>query len=138
MNQLAALPRDGERGLLEWLFDLPVRRGDEIDLWSMRWFRDHKNPRKDPKNTTKQWTVQLAFDLPGLGPVQVVVRLNDEQVSTHFFAENQATVPLFNRHLDELRQSLLSAGLDVDSLECTPGCIPEYHQKMKTFIREQV
>ncbi|MCO6412101.1 MAG: flagellar hook-length control protein FliK [Thiogranum sp.] len=121
LHQLAALPREGERGLLEWLLELPVRHGHSIDLWSMRITRD---PREQPQGggaSTPLWSVQLAFDLPGLGPLRAQVRLAGERVSTRFWAEQPATLPLLNNHLHELRQALGDAGLEVGDLDCLPG-----------------
>jgi hypothetical protein len=124
LNQLAALPREGERGLLEWLFELPIRRGDDIDLWSLRLFRDPRQRQQDNEGHTPSWSVQLAFDLPGLGPVQARVQLSGEQVSTHFWTQREQTLPLLNSHLHELRQAMTAAGLDVGELKCRTGCMP--------------
>jgi len=124
LSQLAAVPREGERGLIEWLFDLPVRRGDDIDLWSVRIFREaEQQPRRNrPRSDT--WTVQLAFDLPGLGAMQAQVRLHNETVSARFWASNPDTVPLLEQHLHELRRSLLAAGLEVSDIDCCHGTLP--------------
>lgn len=121
MNQLAALPRDAERGLLEWLFELPIRRGDELDLWSMRLFRDPRGHAQRGVAAPPAWSVQLAFDLPGLGPMQAQVQITGQQVSTQFWVEHTATLPLLREHLHELRQALLHVGLEVGELDCRPG-----------------
>jgi len=124
LHQLAALPREGERGLLEWLLEVPIRRGDDIDLWSMRIFAEHRQQQHEVRRQLPSWSVQLAFDLPGLGPIQAQVQLAGEQVSTRFWAEQQDTLPLLREHMHELRQALSDAGLDVDQLECQPGPRP--------------
>jgi hypothetical protein len=124
LSQLAALPRDGERGLLEWLFELPVRRGDDIDLWSLRVYREPDSQPRDRRPRPPCWSVLLAFDLPGLGPVQARVRLVGERVSTDFWAAHQHTVPLLNGHLHELRRSLSAVGLEVAELKCRAGSMP--------------
>ncbi len=123
LNQLAALPRDGERGLLEWLFELPIRRGDDLDLWSMRLFRDPPGDAQQRDFPAPAWSVQLAFDLPGLGPMQAQVRITGQQVSTQFWVEQAATLPLLRDNLPELRQALLHIGLEVGELECRTGPI---------------
>ena len=124
LHQLAALPREGERGLLEWLLEVPIRRGDDIDLWSMRIFAEHRQQQHEVRQQVPNWSVQLAFDLPGLGPIQAQVQLAGEQVSTRFWAEQQDTLPLLREHMHELRQALSEAGLDVGELECQPGPRP--------------
>ncbi len=124
LHQLAAVPREAERGLLEWLFELPIRRGDAIDLWSMRLLQDGSEQQHEAKQPVKRWAVQLAFDLPGLGPVQAQVQLCNEQVSTRFWAEQADTLPLLREHMHELREALHTAGLDVGELECRRGPRP--------------
>jgi len=119
LQQLAALPREGERGLLEWLFELPIRRGDELDVWSVRLFAEHR--QQGGRQQGRNWSVQLAFNLPGLGPMQAQVQLTGERVSTRFWAEHQETLPLLREHMHELRQALGEAGLDVGELECQAG-----------------
>ena len=138
LHQLAALPREGERGLFEWLFELPIRRGDGLDLWSMRLYREPDAQARERDHKQANWSMQLAFELPGLGPVQALVQLADETVSTRFWAEDAHTVPLFNRHLDELRHALLDAGLDVADLDCLPGSIhPDKATPAENFISEK-
>jgi flagellar hook-length control protein FliK len=138
LHQLAALPREGERGLLEWLFELPIRRGEDIDLWSMRVFAEHRQQQQETRQQAPNWSVQLAFDLPGLGPMQVQLQLAGEQVSTRFWAEHQDTLPLLREHMHELRQALSEAGLDVGELECQPGPRPAVKTSSnQALIREK-
>lgn len=137
MQQLATVPRDGERGLVEWLLDLPVRRGENIDLWSMRWYREPESAAGE-KPGIQGWCVQLAFDLPGLGPMQALVQLQGEQVTTRFWTQQAQTLPLLRAHLGELRQALQAAGLKVAELDCHTGSIPATDTKPgKSFIREK-
>lgn len=124
LQQLASMPREGERAAPEWLFDLPVRRGENIDLWSWRVFRDGNGQAAEAQRQAG-WSVQLAFDLPGLGPVQAQVRLDGEAVSTQFRTRDASTVPLFEAHLHELHLALTRAGLEVGELQCLPGEFPD-------------
>ncbi len=139
LHQLAAVPREGERGLLEWLFDLPIRRGDDIDLWSMRLLRGSDEQPHEAQQPVQRWTAQLAFDLPGLGPVQAQVQLCNEQVSARFWTEQTDALPLFHEHMHELRDALHTAGLDVGELECRHGPRPaERTGAEQALIREKV
>lgn len=124
LNQLAALSRDPRGAQAEWLIELPVRRDQEIDVWSLRLFRDRDDRNRRPAETSRAWVVQLAFDLPGLGPVQAQVRWADERVSAGFWAEREATVPLIERRLHELEAGLRAEGLDVASVVCHRGTLP--------------
>jgi len=139
LNQLAAVPRESERGLLEWLFELPIRRMDAIDLWSMRLLRDNRGQQYEAQPPSPRWTVQLAFDLPGLGAVQAQVQLRNERISAYFWTEQTDTLPLFNTHLHELRAALGTAGLEVDELDCRHGARPAGHSGSEhPLIRERV
>jgi len=121
LSQLAALPRDGERGVLEWLFELPLRRGDDLDLWSLRLWREPPDQEQPGASPTPLWSIQLAFDLPGLGPMQAQLQIAGQQVSTHFVAEQPATLSLLREHLPDLRQALAQLGLQVAELDCRRG-----------------
>jgi len=123
LSQLASLPREGERGLVEWLFDIPVRRADDIDFWSARMLRE-KDDQSSEADDDAGWSVQLAFDLPGLGPMQAQIQLQGERVSTHFWASNTDTLPLLRENLHELRSSFNEVGLEVGDIDCQAGQIP--------------
>ncbi len=137
LHQLASQPRDGDRGLLEWLFELPVRRGDELDLWSLRIAREAPGKRDTAQRQAPRWSVQLAFDLPGLGPVQAQVTLQGERVSTRFWPGNASVLPLFREHLQELQGMLSAAGLDVGELDCRPGPMPAGARPHQALIRDK-
>ena len=139
LHQLAAVPREGERGLLEWLFELPIRRGDDIDLWSLRLLHDRDQPAQPARQPSPHWTVQLAFDLPGLGPVQAQVQLRDARVSAHFWTQQAEALPLFRDHLHELRTALNGAGLEVEELNCRHGSLQTGKGSVdQALIREKV
>jgi len=123
LNQLAALPRDAERGVLEWLFELPLRRGEELDLWSMRFWRESPEQTRQRASAAPLWSIQLAFDLPGLGPMQAQLQIAGQQISTHFWVEQAATLPLLREHLPELREAFSQLGLQVAEMDCRGGAL---------------
>ncbi|HSJ47354.1 MAG TPA: flagellar hook-length control protein FliK [Gammaproteobacteria bacterium] len=123
LSQLASLPQSRDTGL-EWLLDLPVRRGEETDVWSLGIRRDEPQGSRDQERQGPLWTVQLAFDLPGLGPMQARVSLRGQQVSTWFWATREDTMPLLQDHLQELRRELEASGLQVAQLHCLRGSMP--------------
>ena len=125
LHQLASQPRDADRSLLEWMFDLPVRRGSDIDLWSLRLIRERETEHDEHKPARHRWSVELAFDLPGLGPVQARVQLLGAQVSTRFWVERPPARALFRQHLDTLRDLFDEAGLKVGQLDCEAAPMPE-------------
>lgn len=124
LSQLASLPQGRDTGQ-EWLFDLPVRRGEETDVWSLSIRHDDPSGSRSQEVQGPLWTVQLAFDLPGLGPMQARVSLRGEQVSTWFWATRDEALPLLQQHLQELRRELEASGLRVGELHCLRGRMPE-------------
>jgi hypothetical protein len=124
LSQLASLPQGRDTGL-EWLLDLPVRRGEETDVWSLGIRRDDQAGGRGQHTGGPLWTVQLAFDLPGLGPMQARVSLRGEQVSTWFWATREEALPLLQQHLQALRRELEGSGLQVAELHCLRGPMPE-------------
>lgn len=119
LHQLASLP-DGSEPQPTWLLELPLRHQAQIDLFHLRIGRDTAGP-PDATVEGRPWVVNLAFDLPGLGPVQARVAILGEQVSTTFWSEQASTTQAFHAHLETLRQNLQQAGLGVGDLLCRTG-----------------
>jgi hypothetical protein len=126
LNQLASLPQERQQ-LPEWLVELPVRRGeDAIDVWSLRIRREGGQGDEDADGNRPGWTVMLAFDLPGLGPVQARVSLNGERdISTRFLSEQGEPLRRLTEHLPQLRARLEQSGLVVNELDVKRGRLRE-------------
>lgn len=120
LHQLASQPADGDQRQV-WLLELPVRRDQQVDLWHLRIEREGADDGDESRRSGTGWTVKLAFDLDGLGPVQARVGLHGGLVSTAFWTERPGTQMLFQRHLEELRRQLQAAGLDVGGMSCQVG-----------------
>ncbi len=125
LNQLASQHTDGDQRQV-WLLELPVRRDQTtLDLLHLR--IEQENDTGSGTARRQQgggWTVQVALDLDGLGPVQARIGLRNGQVSTAFQTEREGTSELFRLHLDELRTQLEVAGLDVAAMSCQVGQTP--------------
>ncbi len=118
-----------EAGRPAWSMELPVRSEQGINLFDIRIHREppfpvpwsnedaqHKQPQAEPR-----WSVRLAFDLEGLGPVQAVIALQQEQISVHFHAQENQTSVLFNEYAEMLGSRLRQAGLEVATIDCRQG-----------------
>ncbi len=118
-----------EAGRPAWSMELPIRSEQGINLFDIRIHQEppFPNPWSNEEGQRKQpqeeqcWSVRLAFDLQGLGPVQAVIALHQEQVSVHFHAQKNQTSVLFNKHMDMLSSRLRQAGLDVATIDCRQG-----------------
>ena len=126
LNQLASLPQERQQ-TPEWLVELPVRRGeDAIDVWGLRIRREDGRGSEDDTGNRPGWTVMLAFDLPGLGPVQARVSLSGERdIRTQFLSEQGEPLRRLTEHLPRLRARLEQSGLVVNELEVRRGRLRE-------------
>lgn len=122
LHQAASLP-GGEQTPNSWTFELPLRNGQQIDLFDIV-IEEKKAREQDDGQEGHPWNITLAFDLDGLGPVYARLRLIKDKVSTLFWAERAETTLLFNRHLNELSQRYREAGLEADELRCFQGTPP--------------
>lgn len=121
LSQLASVPTDTTAAPM-WTLELPVRNEPRTDTWHLRFTQERRGG--DIANPDI-WSVALAFDLEGLGPVRAFVSVIGEQVSTALWAEENSTVALFDRHLEELRESFHAAGLVVGRVDCRHGAPAE-------------
>ena len=124
-QQLHNLSHDPQRPL--WLLELPVRHENGVDVFDLRIRRETEEQHAARERAQHTWTVMLAFDLQGLGPVRAQVNLVQDQISTFWWANQANTVELFHQHLDQLQHRITSAGLKVNKLQCKQG-IPDTAQ----------
>jgi hypothetical protein len=121
-QQLQSLQAD-QQGRHVWLMELPVRHEDGIDLFDLRVERDAQHQQQGEQE--QGWSLTLAFDLEGLGPIRVKVSLVAEAISATFWTELPETRHLFHEHIEQLRSRLHQSGLEVNELSCQCGIPPE-------------
>ncbi|MDY6980378.1 MAG: flagellar hook-length control protein FliK [Pseudomonadota bacterium] len=118
LQQLHSLQSE-QTGRPMWAMELPIRSEEGIDLFDLRIRQEE--PEEGDSDYQRPWRVSLAFDLEGLGPVQVNLTLIGQTVSARFQMQEEPTRSLFDSALDHLRSRLHGAGLDVGRLECARG-----------------
>ena len=106
-----------------WQLELPVRWGDQTALISLVLQREPR-PAQDT-GSPPLWIAILAWDLPRLGPMQARISLFGDQVSVHFYSENEATANEIHNTLAELRAALQSRDLIVGRIASKRGKHPE-------------
>lgn len=116
LNQLASVPGDQTSAPL-FTLELPVRRGNQADVFDLRIQRDSEGNGDE----IEKWSVWLAFDFDGLGPVRTLISAHGNQVSVSLWAEQDHTATAFDQNLDQLRTNLDRAGLEVGRLASQPG-----------------
>ena len=123
LSQLASLPNNSSPPA--WTLELPVRHAGESHVIQMRLEADDpRSPAEQAERAHTAWSVTLALDLKGLGPLNIKVSLRDEKVSASFWADRTETAKLLTQHLDQLHAKMNEAGLDVASISCAAGCRP--------------
>lgn len=121
IHQLNSLP--GDDATRPALFmEVPVRHAQGTDVWSVRIEQEQRSRTGDAQAA---WSVSLAFDLEGLGPVYARVRLQADRVSTTFWAEDPDTALHLQAHRAELREQMDAVGLNVADIQVHAGGPPQ-------------
>ena len=127
LSSLAQTQVDANGNLLTtWQLELPMRHQQEIIPLQIKLQREDREANAD-KTEPKEplWRIDLAFDLPHLGPLQVRAQLMRGSLSSQLWAERAETTNLINAELGHLRERLLTAGLEVGELTCRQGMPPQ-------------
>lgn len=126
LSSLAQTQTTAEGNLLTtWQLEVPMRNQQDVVPLQIKLQREEPGAeqRKEQKETL--WRIDLAFDLDPLGPLQVQAQLLRGSLSSQLWAERETTAQLIDAELDNLRQRLLAAGLDVGELSCRQGMPPQ-------------
>ena len=133
-QQLQSLQAD-QQGRQMWMMELPVKNEENLDLFDLRVQRDGKEKEQDDQE--QSWSMTLAFDLEGLGPIRVQVGLVGEAITANFWAELPDTRRLFHEHIEHLRSRLKQSGLDVSELSCQCGVPPEPAEYLESRLLDE-
>ncbi len=109
-------------GALQYLVELPVMHLGTIDAFELLF--SPESDTTDNKKNKKSWKVTIKFDLPPLKPIFARVSLNNDEITTDFYSNDQQTVDLIESNIDKLNQSLFKAGVKVKSLTGQKGIVP--------------
>ncbi|MDH5395147.1 MAG: flagellar hook-length control protein FliK [Gammaproteobacteria bacterium] len=107
---------ESQAGRPLWLMELPVKNGQDIDLFQLRISQDEEN--RTEGEATKIWNVTLQFDLEGLGKIKSHIKMQNNIISAQFFSEKPETLNLFRKNFDYLRNRLSYNGLNVGNIDC--------------------
>jgi len=120
LHQIASTPTPDNNP--QWALELPIRNNNQIDIFDM--VIEDEQSRDEDDQPQHRWSIMLAFDLPGLGPVHAKLQLIDNKVNTTFWAEHPQTSRLFNEHIEELRRRFRDSGIEAAELRCIEGTPP--------------
>lgn len=115
-NQLSMLrDPDNPSNVNIWLFDLPVRDKQQLDMLQMRLEQHSAALSKDEEAI---WQVQLSLETQNLGPMQARISLLQQDVKVVLLAEREDSAALLSRHIDALNRRLDKLGINVSHLSC--------------------
>ena len=116
---------DAQPGRPLWLMELPIKDGQDIDLFELRITEEEY--RQEDGETKKVWNVTLKFDIEGLGKIKAHIKMQDEHISAQFFSEKSEVLSLFQENFDFLRSRLNINGLNVGNIECAHANLSNDH-----------
>lgn len=116
---------DAQPGRPMWLMELPIKDGQDIDLFELRITEEES--RQEDGETKKIWNVTLKFDLEGLGKIKAHIKMQDEFISAQFYSEKSEVLSLFQENFDFLRSRLNVSGLNVGNIECARANLSSDH-----------
>lgn len=105
-----------------WVMELPVRQDERIDLIQLR---IEKEKQANNNQQTTHWSINLTFDLEGLGTIEVRVQLINDIISSTFWARREASTALIRENLHTLHTRLREAGLNIGTLTAHQGKPPQ-------------
>ncbi|MEC9313553.1 MAG: flagellar hook-length control protein FliK, partial [Pseudomonadota bacterium] len=114
-NQLSMLRDPDNPNNNVWLFDLPVKDKQQLEMLQMR-LEQHKGDKNNEDEAI--WQVQLNLETQNLGPMQARISLYQQNVQVVLLAERQESSDLLSRHIDDLNQRLDKLGVNVSHLSC--------------------
>ena len=108
----------------QWLLELPIKTATGVDVFDIRIQPDSDQKDNQSNDLHYPWTVMLAFNLDGLGPIRAQISLYQGRISSYWWVEQQQTVSLFQQHRGFLENRLSHAGVPFHKLVCEFG-MPE-------------
>jgi hypothetical protein len=106
------------RGEYMWQLEIAVKHTEAIEIISLTIENEQKDPHHKDKNA---WVVNLALDLPQLGPIQVRISLFKQGFSSCFWSESSNTLRLIEGKFEQLRTTLEQQGVKTLALCCQQG-----------------
>lgn len=106
------------RGEYMWQLEIPVKHTKAVEIISISIENEQKDSWHKDNNA---WVVNLALELPQLGPVQVRISLFKQGISSCFWSESPKTLCLIEGQFEQLRTKLEQQGLKTLALCCQQG-----------------
>ncbi len=122
-QQLASL-QAREQGQVQWLLDLPVRNGQEIDYWQLFMRREQSAPT-DQNEKEKRWLVTLSVDLELAGKLAIHIDHSERRTFVKLFSEEASVLQWVEEKSPILQAKLSKAGIANSEVEGHFGALPD-------------
>lgn len=123
-NQLSMVKDpDTPSGTNIWLFDLPVKERQQLEMMQMRIEQRQQNDNDDEAI----WQVQLNLETVNLGKMQAQIVLHQQTVSVVFIAERQHSAQLLDQFVDQLQLRLEEQGFSVGNLSGRQAPVKDFN-----------
>lgn len=99
-----------------WLFELPMRGRGGLDVLQLRF-----TPTAADAGNVAGWLIEIAIDLPALGAIGGELRIAENRVRVHFWAEMSAVARRIESSLSAVTDRLQRQGLVVEHAACRYG-----------------
>lgn len=107
-----------------WQTEVPMRDQDNVVPLQVKFQQEQHNPADEQNQQPPVWRLELSFEIEPLGPLHVQVNLQEDNLSSRLWAEQENTAKLVKKELHVLRDKLLAAGLNIKELDCEQGMPP--------------
>ncbi len=134
LNQLNSLP-NGEQHSQAFLLELPVKENENIDVFSLK--IKEEDQQKSDQESSKRWSINLSFDLNGLGNIHAKLTLGGEQIQASLWAEQETTFDLIQNNLAQLRERLTDVEFIDPDVSCYKGK-PEVEASLHSEYNELI
>lgn len=105
-------------GEYSWQLEIPVQHSGSIETVSITIENEQKDLQHEDRNA---WIVNLALELPQLGPIEIRISLYSQGVSSCFRSDSRSTLRLIESQLTQLKSSLEHHGIEALALCCQQG-----------------
>jgi len=113
-----------------WIMDMPVLHQDQLQRLQMAIREEESGTHTDSEYP---WQVDIAIDLPGLGPLHASLHLRgDSLIDVRLYADGESARRELNQDMDRLETGLQRAGLEPGQLAIYPGPPPKAVQERLT------
>ena len=118
LNQLNSLPNTDPHSQV-FLLELPVKDKENIDVFSLK--INEEDQQKTHQESSKRWSIQLSFNLDGLGNIHTKLLLGSERIQASLWAEKETTFDLIKTNLHQLRERLTDVEFIDPDVKCFKG-----------------